>query len=245
MTDYDEASITYNNSRVPDPKLVELFAVKVHISRSTSLLDFGCGTGNYLSLIKELYDCKCHGVEPSDGMRTVANKKSPSLVIRKGDHKHIPFDDASFDFIFMTDVIHHVPDLNQMFQTLHPKLTANGLLCIVTESWDQICNRWYNRYFPSLATNEKLRYPDIETIVHCALENGVLLEEIVINPNNAIIAVGERFIQIVEEKNYSMFRHISETERLNGLMELRKDVGKTVHSEGAGESLVWLRKPRA
>jgi ubiquinone/menaquinone biosynthesis C-methylase UbiE len=245
MTDYDESSKTYNNSRVPNPKLVELFATKVRMSRNTSLLDFGCGTGNYLTLIKGLYDCKCCGVEPSDGMRTIAKKNNPSLTIRKGDHKRIPFDDASFDFIFMTDVIHHVPDIDRMFQTLHRRLRTNGLLCIVTESWDQIGNRWYNQYFPSLAASEKMRYPDIEAIVHSALNNGFLLDEIMINTSNAADVVSDRFIQIVEEKNYSMFRHISEGERMNGLTELRKDMGKTVYSEGAGDSLVWLKKGRA
>ena len=47
---------------------------------------------------------------------------------------------------------------------------------------------------------------------------------------------------MVKEKNYSMFRQLDDEEYRKGLIELRKDINKTIVSEPHGESLVWLKK---
>jgi len=78
-----------------------------------TILDFGCGTGNYMYAIKKLTTAEIYGVEPSDDMREKALSKG--LNVRNGDHSVIPFGDGFFDFIYMTDVIHHVQDLKIMF----------------------------------------------------------------------------------------------------------------------------------
>jgi hypothetical protein len=40
-----------------------------------------------------------------------------------------------------------------------------------------------------------------------------------------------------------MFRLLAEREYADGLARLRKDIGKTFDPVGAGDSLIWLRKP--
>jgi hypothetical protein len=101
----------------------------------------------------------------------------------------------------MTDVIHHVPDLNSLFENLYKKIKQDSLVCILTESWEQIEHRWYNKYFPSLAKNEKQRYPDIDKIVSYAVKNG--FSEVIIDTkkNPEENEISERFIKMVEEKN--------------------------------------------
>lgn len=242
MTDYNEASKTYNNSRTASRTLVEFLGKQVRPDKESSVLDFGCGTGNYLSVMERTYGCKCYGVDPSGGMRAIAVTNNPNCTIVKGDHTAIPFDDLFFDLIYMTDVIHHVPDISAMFHTLARALKGDGSLCVVTESWEQIGRRWYNNYFPSLEANEKQRYPDIDRIVESATANNLVLRELVVIPHDQPAIIDDNFLRLVEEKNYSMFSNISESEHTAGLQRLQRDKGTTVHQFGSGETIVWFRK---
>ncbi len=238
MIDYNAASKSYDNTRNASEALIALFHKAVRFSGASVVLDFGCGTGNYLHLIQTLYGCQCHGVEPSDGMRIKVNEKNPVLIIEQGNHSHIPYPDSFFDFAYMTDVIHHVPDLGQMFQTIRRVLKPQGKLCIVTESHPQIEARFYNRYFPSLAKNEKQRYPDVQDIVHVAEDTGFQLNFVEIRPASISAAVSASLIRTVEEKNFSMFRLLSNEEHSSGLDRLKNDLGAVYETDGAGDSLI-------
>lgn len=241
-TDYNEAARTYDNTRNISDELIDMFENKVHFHASMNILDFGCGTGNYLFSIFHKYRPNCFGVEPSDGMREKALQKNPGITIVNGDHAHIPFEDGFFDFIYMTDVIHHIPDLNRLFCTLNKKLKKNGTICILTESHEQIETRWFNRYFKSLIQIEKSRYPDISEIVNSAKTNGLTLIENQIRYYKGNYIIDSVFIKTVEEKNYSMFRLLDNTEYNEGLAKIKTDKGKTVESMNHGETLVWLQK---
>ncbi|MCE0521355.1 MAG: class I SAM-dependent methyltransferase [Methylacidiphilales bacterium] len=240
MIDYNAASKSYDNTRNASEQMISLFHDVIHFSQSTTVLDFGCGTGNYLNLIQTSYGCKCYGVEPSDGMRIRAKEKNPDLIIEHGDHAQIPYPEDFFDFVYMTDVIHHVPNLAHMFQTIRRVLKSQGKLCIVTESHAQIERRFYNRYFPSLAKNEKRRYPDVKEIVHQAEAVGFHLSSVEIRPSPASAAVSTSLVKTVEEKNFSMFRLLSDEEHSSGLERLKSDLGTVYETEGAGDSLIWL-----
>jgi SAM-dependent methyltransferase len=240
MINYNAASKSYDNTRGASEELITHFNNVVHFSHSTTVLDFGCGTGSYLNLIQTVYGCKCHGVEPSQGMRVKAKEKNRELRIEAGDHSRIPCADDFFDFVYMTDVIHHVPDLGHMFRTIRRVLKPQGKLCIVTESHAQIEGRFYNRYFPSLANNEKRRYPDVQDIVRHAEGVGFRLSSVEIRPAPASAAVSASLVRTAEEKNFSMFRLLGDEEHASGLERLKTDLGKIYETEDAGDSLIWL-----
>jgi SAM-dependent methyltransferase len=240
--DYDEASKTYDHTRSPSDGIVELLDRGFRFSPSTIVLDFGCGTGNYLRIIHANYRSICCGVEPSEGMRKIARGKDGALDIRAGDHRNIPFANGTFDAIFMTDVIHHVDDMDTLFRQLRLKLKRGGKLCVVTESHVQIGNRWYNPYFPSLIENERKRYPDIGDMDDSALRAGLLTLFRDIRPSDPEVVVGAEFVKMVEEKNYSMFRLISDEEFGTGLARLRADIGKTIRCPYHSETLAWYLK---
>lgn len=241
MIDYTVAAETYDHTRTHSDEVIDRFCAAVPLDTSVSVLDFGCGTGNYLSRIHQRFGCHCYGVEPSDGMRNKALSKSGLLQIEKGDHRTIPFPSEMFDFSYMTDVIHHVPSLPSMFQELIRVLKANGRLCIVTESHAQIDGRFYNRYFPSLVTNEKRRYPDVGEIIARGVETGLfaIAAESISSPPRQ---VSDDFLRNVTEKNWSMFRLLSEGEFSKGLRELAGDLGRSFESSAAGTTFLWFRK---
>jgi len=176
-------------------------------------------------------------------MRARAVEKNVAVHIKPGDHRKVPFGGDTFDFGFMIDVIHHVPELALMFGELRRVLKSGGLLCVVTESHEQIESRFYNVYFPSLAANERRRYPEIQSIVRSAVASGFIHEETEVLPAFLPMTVTDQFLKNVEEKNYSMFRLLDEREFADGLTRARKDQGRTFEATGAGDTLIWLRKP--
>lgn len=241
MINYDIASHTYDNTRGPSDRLIQRFAEKVPLLKSTAVLDFGCGTGNFLTSLQTEFGCQCCGVDPSTGMRKKARGKNADLDIRAGDHNCVPFDEDRFDFAYLIDVIHHVMNLGSLFSELRRVLKPGSYLCIVTESHKQIQNRFYNNYFPSLSDCEKRRYPDISDIVDVAEEFGFFLENTEILPAPPIIQITERVVRTVIEKNFSMFHYLDGLEFADGLRVLRKDLGKRIEVPGRGETLIWMK----
>jgi SAM-dependent methyltransferase len=240
--DYSDAARTYDDTRTCDELVIGNMTWRFDFAAGKRVLDFGCGTGNYLERLSRRFDCELFGLEPSAEMRVRARAKNPSLPIAEGDHLRLPYDAGFFELVYMTDVIHHVPSLPELFASLARVLKPGGLVCVVTESWGQIASRWYNAYFPSLERNEKARYPDIGTIAERAAPRGLglLAVDEIDHPGPHVVT--EPFLAMVREKNYSMFRILDEEEFEAGYAALTVDLGRSFVSPGAGESLVWLEK---
>jgi len=57
MIDYAIAAETYDHTRTHSDEVIDRFCTTVPLSSSISVLDFGCGTGNYLSRIHQRFAC--------------------------------------------------------------------------------------------------------------------------------------------------------------------------------------------
>ena len=198
---------------------------------------------NYTWVIKKVSNANVFGVEPSDGMREKAQEKGAEINFKKGDHAHIPFDNEFFDLIYMTDVIHHVPDLNSMFTEFHRTLKPGGKVCILTESHNQIETRFWSAYFPTTVTAEKERYPDISNIIFAAKQCSLSVIENVNTDSEHTLTISLDFVKLVENKGFSMFRLISDEEFSDGLTRLKKDYENKVEiKSNHGETFLWLKK---
>ena len=238
--DYNRIAGNYEIYRTANSSIIDYFAEEIPLDDKV-ILDFGCGTGNYTFAIRSLTNAQIYGVEPSDNMRLRALEKR--LDVRKGDHHYIPFDDNFFDFIYMTDVIHHVPDLTVMFGELNRVLKPGGLVCIFTESHEQLATRYWVKYFPTTVSVEQKRYPDIPVIIETASANGFLKNKIINTDCEQEVELTEKFIALVENKGYSMFHLIAEDDFQKGLESLKKDFSNGIEISCChGKTLVWLKK---
>ncbi|MCL1863709.1 MAG: class I SAM-dependent methyltransferase [Defluviitaleaceae bacterium] len=238
--DFDALSKSYDLTRNANANIVKLMLSELTLD-GKNVLDFGCGTGNYAIMFRESVSANIYGVEPSDGMREHAITKG--VDARKGNHSDIPFEDDFFDFIYMTDVIHHVPDTEEMFREFYRVLRPHGLICILTESYKQLESRFFVKHFPSTVDVEKTRYPDICDIIAVAEKANFYEHKTVVTDETSEVIVSEGFLKQVENKGYSMFRIISEVDYKTGLALLKKDFEcKTIINTAHGETLLWLKK---
>jgi len=102
----------------------------------SSLLDIGCGTGEFLASCKKK-ELKCIGIEPSPAARALAKENHGLSVYDNSELAAIESD--SFDMITMWHVLEHVHDLRPTIQTVKRLLKANGYYFIAVpnpESYD-------------------------------------------------------------------------------------------------------------
>ncbi len=100
-----------------------------------SLLDYGCGTGEFLNAAKQK-GWKIAGVEPNDKARKKANHKLQNKVKSSLDQLK---KDSAFDVITLYHVLEHVHDLRKTVKKIITHLKSTGYLIIAVpnhQSWD-------------------------------------------------------------------------------------------------------------
>jgi 2-polyprenyl-3-methyl-5-hydroxy-6-metoxy-1,4-benzoquinol methylase len=103
-------------------------------ANSENLLDYGCGTGDFLNACKTS-GWNITGVEPSAVAQQIAAEKTSQTIYSKIDD--LP--PLTFDTITLWHVLEHVPDLNTLLSTLNKKLDRTGTIFIAVpnrSSWD-------------------------------------------------------------------------------------------------------------
>lgn len=170
MTDFDRIAAQYARYRRVDPEVVRLLASR--IKPEFSVLDVGCGTGNYSIALREITGCACRGIDPSVEMLAEAKRSSDAITFEQGSAEHLTFPDESFDLVFSVDVVHHMEAPRAYFQEAHRVLRKGGQICTVTESEPMIRKRIHSHYFPETVGAELARYPPIATLRALMAEAG-------------------------------------------------------------------------
>lgn len=239
---YNEISKTYDDVREGDLTLIQRLIQAFPPRPNLRVLDIGCGTGNYADLFQKLTQAQVFGVDPSDGMLEKARQKNTNATFKIGQADNIPFDNDFFDFTYMTDVIHHVPDIKAMFAEIKRVLKSGSVGCIVTQSHQQIEARPIAHYFPGTARVDKERYPDIPEIIQVATsQNFIELKSETLLEKPTELDAG--FLELVRKKGYSMLHLISNEEYQAGLQKLEGalDTGPVI-VRPSGATLVWYTK---
>lgn len=241
---YNEISNIYDDVREVDQAIIQHLIEGLPSRSSLRILDIGCGTGNHTDLLQKLTQVQVYGLEPSEGMLEKARQKNPHITFKCGSADQIPFEGNYFDFVYMTDVVHHLPDIPAMFAEIWRVMKSGGKGCIVTQSHQQIEARPIARYFPGTVSVDKDRYPDIPALNEFASDNGFtqLTQETI--TENMVVLDGS-YLELVRKKGYSMLHLISNNEFQAGLGKLEGALSNgPVAAKPAGSTLVWFTKPK-
>jgi len=93
--------------------------------RKKSLLDLGCGVKPFSSLYNKY-------TEKSVGIDVAQSPHGTSHADKIYDGKTIPFEDASFDIVFCTEVMEHVPEPTNFLNEINRVLQPGGMLIMTT-----------------------------------------------------------------------------------------------------------------
>ena len=107
---------------------------------AVSVLDIGCGVGDFLLYAKEK-GCNVTGIEPSEDARKIAEKKLDCKISSPEELQNIP--DNSFDIITMWHVLEHVADLKTEIHHLQRILKKDGRLVLALPNYKSYDAEYY------------------------------------------------------------------------------------------------------
>lgn len=111
--------------------------IKSFKKSTISILDIGCGTGDFLFRAKE-EGWKVFGFEPNEKAKAISKSKKINLIDDLDSYqKH------SFDVITMWHVLEHVPDLDKQIKQIKSLLKPDGLLIIAVPNYKSYDANFY------------------------------------------------------------------------------------------------------
>jgi len=109
-----------------------------------SLLDVGCGTGDFLNAAKN-NGWKVTGIEPNEKARVIANTKTDNKVFDTLKLESLPTE--SFDVISLWHVFEHLPELENHIQVFKKLLKPNGSLIIAVPNHKSFDAKYYKEFW--------------------------------------------------------------------------------------------------
>jgi 2-polyprenyl-3-methyl-5-hydroxy-6-metoxy-1,4-benzoquinol methylase len=105
------------------------------IPEQASAFDIGCGSGMFLSLVSEFKNPRSiGGIEVSknliDNAKTILAHPNTPVFLDVFNGKDIPANISSYEYIFLIDVLHHVPKDNQIafLKNIYEKMSPGSKL---------------------------------------------------------------------------------------------------------------------
>ena len=120
-------------------KLINGFA-----DQDLTLLDVGCGTGDFLSIAQK-NGWKVNGIEPNLKARKIANKKTNDSVF---NIEHLlQFQLEQFKVITLWHVLEHLPQLDDHFEIFNRLLKSDGTLVIAVPNFKSYDANYYKSFW--------------------------------------------------------------------------------------------------
>jgi ubiquinone/menaquinone biosynthesis C-methylase UbiE len=139
---------------------------------STKILEVGCGTGHWLTLLAEM-GYQVEGLEPSQNMISLAKIKAPNIPLVQGYAEALPWPSKSFDRVFGINTFHHFHDPQLfIFEARRVLRNQGGVMIIGMDPNRRLDNWWIYDYFPQVLDIDKKRYLPTQTIQKMLYKNG-------------------------------------------------------------------------
>ena len=236
---YNQAAGEYAAHRRIHGGVFRELCARGELGPRASVLEVGCGTGNYAAALVAHTSCTAFGLDPSGGMLAKARAHPARVRWLLGRAESLPFADHRFDLVFSVDVIHHVVDRAGFFHEVARLLPPGGRVCTVTDSARIIRQREIlSGYFPETVEVELARYPRLAQIEAGLAEAGLVERRIVTVEEPYEISSAQPF----RDRAYSSLHLISEAAWRAGLARLERDLALGPVRGVSRYACVWGRR---
>jgi 2-polyprenyl-3-methyl-5-hydroxy-6-metoxy-1,4-benzoquinol methylase len=137
------------------------------------ILDYGCGTGEFLKACKDS-GFKIAGVEPSENARTKSSNTNQIRIHESIDE----LDSNTFDIITMWHVLEHIPDFETIIQKLKSKLSNGGVLFIAVPNHKSFDGQLYKQFWAAFDVPRHLWHFSSDTMKKVLIQSNFSLIDI-------------------------------------------------------------------
>ncbi len=107
-----------------------------------SILDYGCGTGEFLKSCKDA-GFTISGVEPSETARAKSSETNQTKIQESIES----LEGQKFNIITMWHVLEHVPNFEEVIQKLKSKIADDGILLIAVPNYKSFDGQYYKNHW--------------------------------------------------------------------------------------------------
>lgn len=123
------------------------------------LLEVGCGTGHWLSLIADSRGLRA-GIDPSAGMLARARSVAARAALARARAEALPYVDGSFDRVFCVNAFHHFAQKARFIREARRVLRSHGRVMILgLDPHAEPHDWWVYEHFPGTLARDRSRYP--------------------------------------------------------------------------------------
>lgn len=154
------------------------------------ILDVGCGTGEFLSVMKQSGWNIC-GIEPSE----IGRKKAEALT-RISIYESLDYlNQSQFEAISLWHVLEHIPDIQHTIKCLRQQLTPSGKLFIAVPNYLSFDANYYKQYWAGYDVPRHLWHFSKQSMITLLKESGFKIITIVPMKLDAY------YVSILSERN--------------------------------------------
>lgn len=144
------------------------------ISTKKTILDYGCGTGDFLVACKKS-GWNINGLEPDTNARTNASEKTKIKILSQ--LTEITNTDK-VDVITMWHVLEHIPELNHTLELVKQQLTKKGKLLIAVPNYQSFDAEYYKANWAAYDVPRHLYHFSQKTMKLLLKNHGLRINEI-------------------------------------------------------------------
>jgi 2-polyprenyl-3-methyl-5-hydroxy-6-metoxy-1,4-benzoquinol methylase len=137
-----------------------------------ALLDYGCGTGDFLNILSE-DDWTVFGIEPSLQAREIALSNNPNIFESIED---LP--NEKFNAITLWHVLEHVSEPNFLLKQLQERLYNNGRIFIAVPNFNSHDAKHYEKHWAGLDVPRHLWHFSTKAMENLLQNNGLKIASI-------------------------------------------------------------------
>ena len=152
--------------------------------KGKKIIEYGCGKGDFLEVMKESVDCDLYGLEYNDESVSFCQKNG--LNVRKGyfDDSNIKLENGPFDFFFIMNFMEHMPNPSAFLEAAINNLSDDGIGLIEVPNSDMI----FEESLYSELISDHLMYFTKDTLIKLLTMNGFEVLECNVIWHNYIIS---------------------------------------------------------
>lgn len=153
---------------------VDILRKHVNMNKNISLLDFGCGAGEFLMQVRQKFSCSVLGVDfAGPPIEKCKLKGVECFTVEEFENKNF-----FFDVVTLWHVLEHTSSPNKLLQDLQSKMKQSGVLFIVVPNWNSLENKIFKARSFLLDPPRHLYQFSEETITHLLEKNGFEVQSI-------------------------------------------------------------------